>query len=111
MSIDLAIKIAKRSTNRTHRTGAVITDKHGEFISCGWAHQSQHIYKQTPRSMHAEMHAIVRARPGTLVGAVIYVATLTGRGNNVTLSRPCCVCSSLLDHVGIGTVHWTVGSK
>jgi deoxycytidylate deaminase len=109
MSIQHAIKIAQRSTNRTHRTGAVITDKHGQFISAGWSHQSQHIYVQTPRSMHAEMHAIIRARPGSLRDAVIYVATLTGRGNNITMSRPCKVCESLLDHVGINTVHWTVG--
>jgi deoxycytidylate deaminase len=100
-----AIRIAKRSPIRTHKTGAVIYDNKGGIISRGWSHPTTALVT-TPRSMHAEMHAIMRAPPGTLRGSTIAVATLT-RSGHITSGKPCCSVLKLIQHVGIKEIIYT----
>lgn len=95
-----AVRIAERSTMYKHRTGAVIVHKR-KIISNGWSH-----YPRIPtrlRSLHAEMHAIARARHlrlKELSDVRIYIATLT-KGGNVVSGRPCLHCAIGLHSLGI----------
>jgi deoxycytidylate deaminase len=108
--IDLAVKMAKRSNVRTHKTGAVIVSRHGEIISKGWSHPTERRLRQTPFSIHAELHAILRSPREKLRGATIYVATLT-KGGNITNSKPCEACTAIIREVGIAHVVYTVKER
>lgn len=94
--IETAIHIAKRSTNKTHKTGAVIV-KGGIVLSTGWSHTSEANYTGL-RTIHAEMHAIARAKAQrkNLLGAYIYIATVIAKSGNVVNSRPCINCAVAL---------------
>lgn len=81
---DLVIDILERSTCAV-MVGAVIEDNHGIF-SWGWNHSGDGYGE------HAEMHALGRANPKRLLGAVIYVAAKRFRNGRIVFSRPCGEC-------------------
>lgn len=107
--LELAIKLAHRSTNKRHKTGAVIVNsKTGDIISTGWSHKGQTTWKTTPWSTHAEMHAILRApHPKLLEHATIYIATVCSKSGNLTSAKPCSSCGALLSGAGIKQVIYT----
>lgn len=94
--IETAIHIAKRSTNKTHKTGAVIV-KGGIVLATGWSHTSEANYTGL-RTIHAEMHAIARAKAQrkNLLNAYIYIATISSKSGNVVNSQPCLNCAIAL---------------
>lgn len=93
---------------RRFKTGAVIVGKDGKLLSVGWSHMTDRIMKEY-HSMHAECHAILRARATRkpLRGATIYVATLSGKSGSVTSAKPCRACKALILAVGITEVIYT----
>jgi pyrimidine deaminase RibD-like protein len=105
--LDEAIKIAKRSTIRTHKTGAVIVIG-DEIVSNGWSHTPNYRLSNGKRSMHAEMHALARARHIHLQGAEIYVATLSGKSGNRVNACPCLDCAVALRSAMLFTAFYTV---
>lgn len=99
--IETAIHIAKRSTNKTHKTGAVII-RNGVVLATGWSHVSEANYTRL-RSIHAEMHAIARAKAQRkmLAGSNIYIATINAKSGNVVNSCPCINCAIALLREGL----------
>lgn len=108
MSIRMAAKIAKQSTFKRHRLGAVIVKGH-RILSTGYneVRYSKTIGKNT---LHAEASAIRklldRRALGDLVGADIYVSRYT-RGGAIGMARPCPSCMGLIRAVGIRNVYFT----
>lgn len=101
-----AIKVAKRSTIKRFKTGAVIVDRNGAIVSLGWSHMTDRRMAQY-YSMHAELHAILRAEKSRLKGATMYVATIVGKSGNVTSAKPCPACEGVIASVGIKDVVFT----
>lgn len=103
--IDEAIKIAKRSSCRRFLVGCVLV-KDEEILSSGWAHMSQMKLKEVP-SVHAELHALLRARHLDLTGCTAYIATIAGKSGNITCAKPCLTCYTALKNAGIETIVYT----
>jgi deoxycytidylate deaminase len=105
--IEQAIKVAKRSSIRTHKTGAVIVLREN-IVSNGWSHVPSYSYAlKSKRSLHAELHALARGRHEDLSGAICYVATLAGKSGNVCDALPCLDCAIALRAAGISVVFYS----
>lgn len=104
--IDTAAHIARRSTMRSHRTGAVIA-RDGVVISNGWSHTPHYTLSNGQRSIHAEIHALARGRHKSLDGAEIFIATVSGKSGNLTNGMPCLDCAIALRAAGVYAVHYT----
>lgn len=105
--IEDAIKIAQRSTIRTHKTGAVIFNRNGLILSNGWSHTPHYKLSNGKRSIHAEIHALARGRQTNLNGALIAVATVSGKSGNCTTGMPCLDCAIALRAADISGVYYT----
>lgn len=106
LGLGRAVVLSKKSGIKSFRTGAVIFDKKG-VISEGWSHNGV-LQLTRYRSIHAEVHAILRAPRESLRGASISVATIRGKSGNVGLGKPCLFCQELLFEVGINRVWYTI---
>lgn len=96
---DLAEKQAMRSTLKTFKTGAIITDGHS-VISKGCSHQRD---KPLPRlHCHAEEHCL--SRVGRVSGLTCLVVTINKSGNYAWSSKPCQFCTNLMFNAGIERV-------
>lgn len=104
--MDEVIKVANRSSIRSFKTGAVIWS-YGRIVSNGWSHVP-HYKLRSKRSLHAEMHALARARHLDLEGCDIAIATLSGKSGNIVGAKPCLDCAIALKAAGIRFVHYTV---
>jgi len=100
-----AMSVAERSELKRFHTGAALFDERGDLISTGWSHRCEARLARY-RSMHAEHHALRRARWADVHGGVAAVATVSARGNWTT-SAPCDECASILQQAGIVTVYYT----
>ncbi len=89
-----AMKAARRSHLYKFRTGAAIYDGRWNLLSMGWSHIPTSPLVTTPRSKHAEHHAIERCSE-IQRARYITVATISRRGN-VTCAAPCPSCYALL---------------
>lgn len=109
--LERALYFAERSTINRHKTGAVIVPPNPNLAVGGWSHDS--LFKLTNyRSIHAEVHAILRNPHRTnLIGATIFVATIAAKSCNVTLSKPCDQCLAYLYEVGIKRAYFTVDNS
>lgn len=103
----LAIKIARRSPNVRHKTGAVIVNAKDEIVSVGWSHLSERRLTSV-YSIHAEHHALSRIHSSdrVLTNCRIFVATITRHGN-LTSGKPCKNCQYLIDKYGITEIIYT----
>lgn len=108
MSLVRAIRIAERSSMRRFKTGAVIVSKDGKVLAVGWSHMATRSMQEY-HSMHAECHAIIRARATrkVLKGSTIYIATLSGKSGSATSAKPCLPCLTLIESVGIREIIYT----
>lgn len=59
------------------------------------------------RSVHAEIHAVIRGVRSDLQGSEVYVATISKRSGEITSARPCVTCTALMQKVGVRAVHYT----
>lgn len=100
-------KAIARSTHKRYMTGCVIVSKSGEIVSAGCAHASNFRLREL-HSIHAEIHALGRARHIDLSNAIAYVGTCARKSGNVTLSAPCLTCAVALRAAGIKLVYYTV---
>lgn len=100
-----AMSVAGRSELKRFHTGAALFDSRGVLVAMGWSHRCE-VQMVRYRSMHAEHHAIRRAKH-SVDGGVAAVATMSARGN-WTMSLPCNECRSLLEQAGITAVYYTV---
>lgn len=100
------IRIARRSPHQRYKTGALIIAGHGVYT--GWAHYG--IRLSETYSVHAELHALQRARHVDLSGATIYIATVRCKSDRIVLSKPCAVCAAALHAAGVTNIYYAVGS-
>ena len=101
--IEEAVKVARRSSIRTHKTGAIIV-LGSKIISNGWSHVPEKP-PQGLRSLHAEMHALARGRYRILRGATMYVVTISGKSGNIVNGRPCLHCAIALHGASLLCYH------
>src|SRR5262245_23863470 len=94
----LAVTIARRSPQQKYKTGCVIVNAKGP-VSYGWSHKSQLRLGQY-YSVHAELHALIRANGIDLPGCRAFVATISQAGN-LTTAKPCTRCAELMNEAGI----------
>ena len=114
--LEFTAKVAERSTIKTFSTGALIVGSDEAFISHGWSHYGEVIQRryQHLRSVHAELHAILRSpRRDLLVGSTIYVVTIRNKSKNHNwgCGKPCEFCEQLIHDVGIKRVVYTTGEN
>lgn len=102
--ISYAIKIAERSTNKTHKTGAAIYDRKGNLIANGWSHIG--MPRLSLYSTHAELHALRRSHK-PIQEATIYIATLAAKNSHLALGKPCKDCVRALRDSGVTKVVFT----
>lgn len=98
--LNLALYYARRSPIKSFQTGAVIFDREG-LVSAGWAHYSALLTLKKFRSIHAELHATLRAPRERLIGSTVYVGMIRRKSGNVGVARPCENCLSILHEVGV----------
>src|SRR4051812_1986475 len=97
-----AIKQAKRSTFKRHRTGAVIIDYRGTIRGKGCSHKRDG-YKAN--SMHAEQHALGSFYKHATLSCVCIIVTLTKVDNFAGCSRPCYDCARALQTWSINALY------
>lgn len=98
---------AARSGIKTFWTGAVIYSSKGSHVSSGWSHYSQ-LKLIKYRSIHAEMHALLKA-PATYNDTfTIYICTIRAKSSNIGMGMPCDLCKSLLYEAGIYNVYYSM---
>ena len=112
--LNLALEESKQSTYTRVKIGAVIAQGN-KVISKGanlsTSHPIQAYWNRVTNrlapanNLHAEMHALVRAKRSgeSLEGATIYIARLD-RNNQLSQCRPCVACMAALTNAGIHTV-------
>lgn len=101
--IEEAFRFAERSTLKTYQTGAVIFDKRGNVVSTGWAHYNEITTSRYgyPRSVHAELHALVRTNKINITGSIMAIAMKKRKSGNRGNAKPCALCEHLLKESGI----------
>ena len=99
----LAWKLIGRSRCRV-KMAAVVTDNQGRVISWGWNHAGP-----DGNGLCAERHALRRANPKRLAGAIIYIRGWNGC--NESASRPCQSCHAALQKVAMKTVQFRNTAK
>lgn len=104
--LEYAAATAHRSTIKSFHTGAVLVNR-GTLVSAGCSHYSS-LRLVRYRSIHAEMHALMRANPEECVGADAFVATVRCKSGRIGLGKPCAFCLTLLDEAGIRRIFYTV---
>jgi pyrimidine deaminase RibD-like protein len=97
--IKLAAKLAGEVTD-THKHGCVIL-KGGRIIATG-----RNMYYN---GVHAEIHAFNKLNPGTLKGAIVYIARLR-KQQKYGLSRPCPECEEILRKAGVMKIIYTTNN-
>lgn len=112
--LDKATELAKKSTYRRARHGAIIV-KNGRIIArginkmktsaknLGTAEFSKHA------SLHAEIAALRNASPANLRGAHIFVARVL-RNDEPAMSKPCPNCLKAIQEAGIKKIYYTIES-
>lgn len=99
-------KIAQRSSHRRYKTSCLIVAPRDEIVSWGVSHTSSTIYSNL-LSLHAETHALFKARHLDLRGHSAYICTISGRSGNCTWGKPCLHCCISLRAAGIDKIYYT----
>lgn len=94
------LKATKRSTHKRHQTGCIIVTTKGEIISSGCSHASSFRMSEL-HSIHAEIHALGKARHHDLNGAIAYISTIARKSGNFVFSAPCLTCAIALRAAGV----------
>lgn len=109
--IDIAFKLAKTSEgagrNGCYKCAAVIFDKR-RVLKVGINKTKTHPLLDTLTEyphLHAETDAIINSR-GRIKGSSMLVVRTNRQGNSRGMSRPCEVCTKMIQRVGIKRVYW-----
>jgi len=115
--LDLAKKIAKKSTHNKSRHGAVLV-RGGSVLN--FSENSNRFTKFGQRFIpfgqdwrrphHAEVGCILGLPKSATKGATIYVARI-GKDGKTKNSKPCQVCQTVLKHVGVKRAIYTIDEK
>lgn len=104
----MAAKVAKQSTFKRHRLGAVVVKGH-RILSTGY-NEVRYSKLTGKHTLHAEASAIIKllksGHQNDLVGSTLYVTRFT-RGGRIGMARPCPSCMGLIRAVGIRNVYFT----
>ena len=110
--IKTAVKAAKMVCNHKHRHGAVIF-KGSHVISSGrnfthkYSSKVNTNYIRWIDSIHAEVDAIIHSNIRDCKRASILVIRLNNN-DDFRLSKPCSHCLSLIHHVGIKKIYYSI---
>lgn len=116
---DCARSMARLSSHKITRVGAVITDGK-TVVSTGYNSEQTHpiqmrynvhrnfkdINSGVSHCLHAEIAAFVKVKRKSLRGMRIYVSRLTRLGYS-GLARPCPACMAAIRHYGIRDIFYT----
>lgn len=99
--IDKLVKIATRSSTGKYAMGCIITDERGRIVSNGWAHVPTMRHWKL-YSLHAEMHAVARARHHSqLENGQCWIIALSRKSGKFTTAMPCRDCAIALMSFGV----------
>lgn len=98
-----------------HRIKAVIKDKKGRILSCGWnsyikthpiqAKYANQVNLPLKQYLHAEIHAITRCKDLDKAYSIeVYRYTKDGKPAN---AKPCKICQKALQDIGIQHIYHT----
>jgi tRNA(Arg) A34 adenosine deaminase TadA len=108
----IAKKEAKKAKNEDYKHGAVLV-KGGSIISV--SHNVSIPSKFADRykihggiaTRHAEINCVLGLDKKVTSGAVLFVVRVS-RGGNLRLSKPCPMCRSVLEYVGVKKVYYSI---
>ena len=109
----LARKVALCSKQSDYKHGAVLVKggsvlntscNKNRLVSFGSRFCTEHDGVAT---LHAELGAILGIERNITEGASLYVARI-GKSGSYRLSKPCPMCTSAMQYVGIKRVYWTI---
>lgn len=105
--IDKIHKIALRSSTGKYAMGCIIVDEKNRIVSNGWAHKP--IMKNWKLySLHAEMHAVARARHHyRLERGTAYIVAVSRKSGKFTTAMPCRDCAIALISFGVELVMYS----
>ena len=98
---DIALSVARRSPLKKYQTGAILV-RNGIVVSNGWSHVGLRL--TACYGVHAEIHALMRARHLDLEGATCYVGTYRSRSQRIVTSKPCRTCALALLKAGVSFI-------
>lgn len=102
----LAIKASRFGVHSTYQVGAVIVAKN-RVLATGFNHQTKThpmIRSVDPhKTLHAEIHALIRCGRGCLTGATVIVYRET-RSGTMAMAKPCPACQKLLKDHGVSSM-------
>jgi deoxycytidylate deaminase len=102
---DLAKRAARQSNSR-YLMGAVVV-KGRYVVSWGCNKSKTHPKSSNPwRTVHAELDAVIGVPDDRLRGSDLYIVRVT-RSGQVSMSRPCAYCWSLLQAAGVKRVYYS----
>jgi len=114
--IELGKRIAENSEAPDYRHGAVLV-KGGSVINVSMNKNSHSRFGNRFRKRdcghathHAELGCILGLDRSTTRGADIYVVRI-GKGGELRMSKPCEMCESVLKHVGIKRVFYSIDEE
>jgi len=116
MNIANIVKIAKREalrSNDRHKIGAVIFGKKviiskGHNCKQRGAKSLLPIFQKRPKSIHAEVAAILRAKQPLYRFNLLVVRV--NRFGELRLAKPCDYCMAYLNYVGIKTIIYSTNT-
>lgn len=96
--LSTTLNYARRSCLSRYQTGAVLVSN-GVVVSTGWSHVGMRLHECY--AIHAEMHALMRARHIDLTGATCVIAAYRTHSERIVPSKPCHTCAHALSKAGI----------
>ncbi|GIU69090.1 MAG: hypothetical protein KatS3mg002_0326 [Candidatus Woesearchaeota archaeon] len=107
-----AIEEAKKSSHKSHRLGAVIFSNGTKIISWGHNHSQRAArrvnskYLKWPKTIHAEVDAILKSRTDLKRKKILVVRI--NNHDQFLLAKPCEWCQLYLKYVGIRHVYYSI---
>jgi tRNA(Arg) A34 adenosine deaminase TadA len=114
--VDLARRIAEQSTYGNVKHGAVLI-KGGSVLNvacnkenhCGFGNRFRE--RSTGHAtLHAELGCVLNLDRGVTNGAEVYVVRINREGA-YRMSKPCPMCQSALEHVGVNKVYYSTSDN
>jgi len=114
--LEIAAKVADESTSPDYRHGAELV-KGGSVISTScnnlrlvnWANRFR-THDCGHATQHAELGCLLGVDKTVSKNAVVYVARI-GRSGDFRLSKPCPMCMTIMKHMGIKKVVYTIDNE
>lgn len=91
------------------RGGSILNSAYNKNSHIGWANRFR-AKACGHATHHAELGAILGVDRSKTAGADVYVVRI-GRAGNLKMSKPCQMCQSVLAHMGVKRVYYSIDEK